>query len=36
MVLVVNNPPASAEDARDAGWMPRLGKSLEVGNGNSV
>ena len=36
MVLVVKNPPASAGDARDAGCIPGSGKSLEVGNGNSL
>ena len=26
VALVVKNPPASAEDARDAGWIPGWGK----------
>ena len=30
MVLVVKNPPANA---RDAGWIPGLGRSPGVGNG---
>ena len=31
---VVKNPPASAEDARDVGLIPVLGRSPEVENGN--
>ena len=31
---VVQNPPANAEDARDAGLIPRLGRSPGVGKGN--
>ena len=31
VVLVVNNPPANAGDVRDAGLIPRLGRSLEEG-----
>ena len=33
---VVKNLPASSEDARDAGFIPGLGRSLEVGNGNPL
>ena len=33
VVLVVKNPPASA---RDAGLIPRWGKSRGVGNGNPL
>ena len=32
LVLVVKNPPASAEDARDMGLIPELGKSIGGGN----
>ena len=35
-VLVVKNPPANAEDARDAGLIPGSGRSPEVGNGNPL
>ena len=31
---VVKNPPANAGDARDAGLIPRLGRSPGEGNGN--
>ena len=31
---VVKNPPANAEDARDAGSIPGMGRSPEAGNGN--
>ena len=31
---MVKNPPANAEDARDAGSIPGSGSFLEVGNGN--
>ena len=31
---MVQNPPANAEDARDAGLIPRLGRSPGVGKGN--
>ena len=31
---MVNNLPADARDARDAGSIPRSGRSPEVGNGN--
>ena len=30
---VVKNPPANAGDTRDAGLVPGLGRSLEVGKG---
>ena len=33
---VVNNPPASAGDARDMGSIPVLGRSPGVGNGNPL
>ena len=33
-MLVVKNPPANAGDTRDVGWIPRLGRSRGVGNGN--
>ena len=32
---VVKNPPANAEDARDAGSIPGSGRSPGEGNGNS-
>ena len=35
MVLVVKNLPASTGDARNMGSVPRSGRSLGVGNGNS-
>ena len=31
---VVKNPPAHAGDGRDAGLVPQLGKSPDMGNGN--
>ena len=34
MVLVVMNPPANAEDIRDVGFIPRLGRSHGRGRGN--
>ena len=34
VALVVKNPPANAGDARDAGSIPGLGRSLGGGNGN--
>ena len=34
MSLVVKNPPANAGDARDVGWIPGLGRSPGVRNGN--
>ena len=36
MVLVVQNLPASAGDARDAASVSRSGRSPEVGNGNPL
>ena len=33
---VVKNLPANAGDARDAGSIPRLGRSSGVGNGNPL
>ena len=33
MMLVVKNPPANAEDARDVGSVPDPERSLEEGNG---
>ena len=33
---VVKNLPANAGDARDAGLIPRLGRSPGVGNGNPL
>ena len=33
--LVVKNLPANAGDARDTGLIPALGRSPEVGNGNT-
>ena len=33
---VVKNPPANAGDARDVGSISGLGRSLGVGNGNSL
>ena len=35
-MLVVKNPPANAGDARDVGWIPRLGRSPGEGNGNPL
>ena len=35
-VLVVKNPPANAEDAREAGSIPGLGSSSRVGSGNPL
>ena len=34
--VVKKNLPANAGEARDAGSIPRLGRSLEVGNGNQL
>ena len=34
VVLVVENPPADAGDARDEASMPQLGRSPREGNGN--
>ena len=36
VVLVVKNPPASAEDKRDTGSIPRSGISPGGGHGNSL
>ena len=36
VALVVKNLPANAGDARDAGSIPRLGRSSGVGNGNPL
>ena len=36
MVLVVKNPPANAGDKRDAGSIPRLGRSSGGGHGNPL
>ena len=33
---MVKNPPASAEDTKDMGSIPGLGKSLGIGNGNPL
>ena len=33
---VVKNPPTSAEDTGDTGWMPWSGRSPVVGNGNPL
>ena len=33
---VVKNPPANAGDARDAGFIPGMGRSPGVGNGNPL
>ena len=35
MVLVVKNPPASAGDIRDTGWIPGSRRSPGGGHGNS-
>ena len=34
MALVVKNLPVNAGNIRDAGWIPRVGKSVGEGNGN--
>ena len=34
VAFVVKNPPANAEDIRDAGLIPGLGKFLQEANGN--
>ena len=36
VVLVVNNLPVNAGDARDVGLIPGSGRSTEGGNGNLV
>ena len=33
---MVKNPPANAEDVRDAGSIPGSGRSPEEGNGNLI
>ena len=33
MMLIVKNPPAKAGDAREAGWIPGLGRPTGGGNG---
>ena len=35
-MLVVKNPSANAEDIRDVGSIPRLGRHPGEGNGNSL
>ena len=34
VALVLKNPPANAEDTKDTGSIPGLGRSPGVGNGN--
>jgi len=36
VALVVKNLPANAGNIRDAGWIPRVGKSVGEGNGNPL
>ena len=36
VVLVLKNPPASAADAGDVGWIPGQGRSPAAGNGSSL
>ena len=36
VVLVVKNPPVNAGDARDEGSIPRSGRSLGGGNGDTL
>ena len=36
MMLVVENPPVNARDPRDTHLIPGSGRSLGVGNGNSL
>ena len=36
MALVVKNPPANAEDIRDVGLIPGLGRSPGRGNDNPL
>ena len=36
VVLVVKNPPANAEDTRDSGSVPGLGRSPGEGHGNPL
>ena len=35
-MLVVKNPPANAEETRDMGLIPGLGRSYAGGNGNPL
>ena len=36
VALVIKNPPANVRDVRDAGSIPRLGRSTEQGHGNPL
>ena len=36
MALMVRNPPSDAEDVRDTGSIPGLGRSPGEGNGNPL
>ena len=36
VALVVNNPPANAEDIRERGWIPGSGRSSGEGHGNPL
>ena len=36
VALVVNNPPANVEEARDVGLIPGSGRSSGVGHGSSL
>ena len=36
MALVIKNPPANVRDVRDAGSIPRLGRSTGQGHGNPL
>ena len=36
VALVVKNPPASAGDMRDSGWIPGSGRCLGGGDGNPL
>ena len=36
MALEVKNPPASAGDGRDSGWIPGLGRPPGGGHGNPL
>ena len=36
VALVIKNPPANVRDVRDAGLIPRLGRSTEQGHGNPL
>ena len=35
-MALIRNPPANAEDVRDTGSIPGLGRSLGEGNGNPL